>query len=204
MLLAERNESKDYSHFERLPILIQQVLEESDKKFADLDCIAVSKGPGSYTGLRIGVSIAKGIAFSLNKPIVSVNTLKGLAFSALKKVADGELLCPMIDARRSEVYTMIVDYHLEEIWPTRALIVDKHTFSEVIEKHNLLLFGDGSEKFKSLFKTIANIRFEELSPSAKQIGELAWKKYQNAEFENTAYFEPFYLKDFMPGIAKRN
>jgi tRNA threonylcarbamoyladenosine biosynthesis protein TsaB len=203
VLLAEMNVMEEYSHFEKLPTLIEQVLKESNRKFSDLKCIAVSMGPGSYTGLRIGVSMAKGIAFSLNIPIVSVNTLKGLAVSAMEKAGEKELLCPMIDARRSEVYTMIVNHHLEEIWPTQALIIDKHSFNEVIENHNLLVFGDGSNKFISLFESFTKIRFNELSPSAKQIGELGWKKFQNAEFENTAYFEPYYLKDFRPGIGKK-
>lgn len=202
-LLGSSSISEEYSHFEKLPGLIQGIFDKASRSLNEVDAVAVSKGPGSYTGLRIGVSMAKGIAFSLNKPILSVNTLEAMALHASGQCNESELLCPMIDARRSEVYCTVLSRKREPIWPVQALIVEKDTFDSLLTDNNLVLFGDGSVKFRSLFEDIDTIRFIDIEPDAEQIGELAWEKFQQKEFEDIAYFEPYYLKDFKPGISKK-
>lgn len=202
--IVELISREERSHSEKLPSLISNALNDSELKFDDLTAVAISKGPGSYTGLRIGVSMAKGIAFANNLPLISVNTLKAMALKGTELLEENELICPMIDARRSEVYCLVTDEKLNTIWDTRALIVEKNSFDPLIAKSSILFLGDGSEKFEEMWKN--NARFRQipgLFPSAKYIGLIAQRKYMEKEFENTSDFEPYYLKDFQPGIKKK-
>jgi tRNA threonylcarbamoyladenosine biosynthesis protein TsaB len=191
------------SHSEILTVLIDELMKDTGKKFTDLSAIAVSKGPGSYTGLRIGVSVAKGLCYALGIPLLSVNTLQSMAAGMVAKIIDpASLFCPMIDARRMEVYCAIFDHTLNEVRETRAEIITSNSFSDHLNESTIYFFGDGAVKCKGVIEN-RNARFiEDFKASAEFLIPIAWKKFQNKQFENTAYFEPFYLKDFIPGIPK--
>jgi len=194
------------AHAESITIFSQEVIKESNFKFDDLDAIAVSKGPGSYTGLRIGVSTAKGFCYALNIPLIAISTLKALAFGMKKNAIDNDknyFFCPMIDARRMEVYTAIFNHQLDEINKTEAVIVDENSFSDLIAKKRIYFAGDGAEKCKTILEQNANTLFlDDFRASAAFLCELAEQKFKLQSFENVAYFEPFYLKDFVAGVPK--
>lgn len=189
-------------HIEKLTLLIRALLQESEHTFDELNAIAVSTGPGSYTGLRIGVSTAKGLCYALDIPLIAVNTLDAMAEGFLEKflmVDQGSLICPMIDARRMEVYSATYDYRLKQVEGTAARIIDENSFKELGNKYKLLLFGDGANKFTQLFHNTNHVEIiEGFENSAAYLTKKAYQKAQNKEFENLAYFEPFYLKDFVP------
>ena len=183
-----------YSHSELLHSFIEEVLKEGNLKLLDLDAVAVSKGPGSYTGLRIGVSTAKGLCFGNDIPLISIPTLESMATS--QKGIDCTLV-PMLDARRMEVYACVFDPLLQEIRKTEAEIIEDNSYSEFLEKGKVLFFGDGAEKCKEIIKH-ENAEFvDDVFPSAKDMAEISEKKFNVHDFEDTAYFEPFYLKDFI-------
>lgn len=187
-------------HASLLTLFIDEVMKIGGKKYSDLDAVAVSRGPGSYTGLRIGVSTAKGLCYALDIPLISVDTLEAMAYGIFKqeKIHDSAFLIPMIDARRMEVYTAIFKSDLSLIEPVTAKIVDSYSFDNY-EDNQLILFGDGSFKFQELFSGRAHIKFLEFQNSAAHLSHLADKKLSTGEIENMAYFEPFYLKDFLAG-----
>ena len=183
-----------YYHAELLQSYIEEVLKESNNKLSDLDAVAVSKGPGSYTGLRIGVSSAKGICFGNEIPLISIPTLESMATSQKGK---DYTLVSMLDARRMEVYACIYNSEVEEIRKTEAEIIDENSYYEYLEKGKVLFFGDGSDKCKDIIKH-ENAEFvDDIFPSAKQMSEISEKLFNEKTFEDTAYFEPFYLKDFI-------
>jgi len=184
-----------FSHAERLHIFIRDILAENDMQLANLDAIAVSKGPGSYTGLRIGVSAAKGLCFSLGIPLISVSTLTALAYQVKEKA----FVIPMLDARRMEVYTAVFNNEREQIFKTSAMILDENSYLEYLEKGPVSFIGSGVTKFKEICKHPNATFVEGKLPSAKEMVELAISKYKISDFENVAYFEPYYLKDFMAG-----
>ncbi len=183
-----------YSHGELLHIFIQDVLREAGIEKEDLDAIAVSKGPGSYTGLRIGVASAKGLCFALDIPLVALPTLRILAAGVPR--SEG-LLIPMLDARRMEVYSAVFDSGLREIRETKAEILTPESFSEYLDKGPLALIGSGAEKARDLFGNPAFEFYPGVQPSARQMGPMAHRKFLAGEFEDPAYFEPYYLKDFI-------
>ncbi|MCE9540898.1 MAG: tRNA (adenosine(37)-N6)-threonylcarbamoyltransferase complex dimerization subunit type 1 TsaB [Bacteroidetes bacterium] len=225
-LLALKEQNGDYSHAENLTLFIQDVLKQAKVKLTDIDAIAVSKGPGSYTGLRIGVSSAKGLCYSLNKPLIAVNTLQYLSLalsegegtkiismqyelnSPSSSLSFGEgredvYFCPMLDARRMEVYCAMFDSLNNEIRPTTAEIIDEHSFSDLLNNKVVYFFGDGAAKCKSVLSANKNAIFiDDVYPSAKNMISLSEKAFVNKEFEDVAYFEPFYLKDFVAGKKK--
>ncbi len=174
-------------------------------KFTDLDAVAVSKGPGSYTGLRIGVSTAKGYCYGLNIPLISVDTLAGMAAGLIQKTldvnqSDNVLFCPMIDARRMEVYTALFNSNLEKVENVSAKIIDENSFNEELLKYKIIFGGDGALKCKETLAHQPNaIFYNDFFPSAKFIYKIAEQKFVNKEFEDTAYFEPYYLKEFIAG-----
>jgi tRNA threonylcarbamoyladenosine biosynthesis protein TsaB len=182
-----------FSHAEKLHVFIEDIIKEAKINFSDLKAIAVSKGPGSYTGLRIGVSAAKGLCFALDIPLISINTLKVLA---MQVSIESGVIIPMIDARRMEVYSAIFDHQFNKIRTIEAQILDENSFSEIEEK--IYIVGDSSDKAKTIL-TNRNITYldEILFPSTNQMGQLSFEKFQNNDFEDLAYFEPFYLKDFL-------
>jgi tRNA threonylcarbamoyladenosine biosynthesis protein TsaB len=202
-IIAIREQGGKYAHAELLTVFIDEVLKESKLNASDLDAVAVSKGPGSYTGLRIGVSAAKGLCYAIEKPLISISTLKSLAYGVAKEIQDAKALyCPMLDARRMEVYCSLLDQDNNEIQETKALIIDQDSFSNLLEERVIYFFGDGADKCKDVIQH-KNARFlSGKDPSSKFMVELAKKKYSNGEFEDVAYFEPYYLKDFVAGKPK--
>lgn len=169
------------------------------KKMDDLAAVAVSMGPGSYTGLRIGVSTAKGLCYALDIPLIAINTLEAMAngFKA-SHPGDSAFFCPMIDARRMEVYTAVYNHQLEEILPVAARIIDAESFAGLLENQEIIFFGDGAMKCSDVLAGNPNARFSpDFLNSAKDFTILAYKKFSEAKFEDVAYFEPFYLKDFL-------
>lgn len=206
--LRESNDQK--SHASLLTIFIDEVLKENNLSAHDLDAVAVSKGPGSYTGLRIGVSVAKGIAYAASIPLIGVETMLsmfwGIASSANISSRDikNTLFCPMLDARRMEVYYAIYDAEGNIIKNISAEIINEDTFHNIPESHKIVLFGDGASKCEDIIKR-NNIYFEDdYRISASHMYHPANKALQDLRFENTAYFEPFYLKDFITSKPRKN
>ncbi|MNK18582.1 tRNA threonylcarbamoyladenosine biosynthesis protein TsaB [compost metagenome] len=199
--LARIGEFKDegYSHGEQLTLLIQKVLDQQGIKAADLSAVSVSAGPGSYTGLRIGVSTAKGLCYALKIPLISVDTLQAMAEVA-RIIYPVYNLCPMIDARRMEVFSLITNFDEEILKPVSADVLDENSYSDF---EPFVCFGDGAQKMEELWAD-RNIDFDlELEPSAKgQVG-IAYRKFENREFEDVAYFEPAYLKEFYQAPPKK-
>lgn len=191
--LREDN-SPNYSHSEQLHIFIEEALKGASLAFKDISALAVSKGPGSYTGLRIGVSAAKGLCFSLDLPLISVSTLESLAMQGHARNYD--FIIPVLDARRMEVYSAIFDAQGNRLRETKAEIINKDSFLEYAQKGSVLLIGDGAEKCRELLDH-PNFSFLTALPTATEMGELSYKKFKANDFENVAYFEPYYLKDFM-------
>jgi tRNA threonylcarbamoyladenosine biosynthesis protein TsaB len=191
--LVEDN-AKQFSHAERLHVFISQVLIEAGIDKSDLDAIAVSKGPGSYTGLRIGVSAAKGLCYALDIPLISIATLKSLALQV--KAGDGKVVA-MLDARRMEVYSSVFSSEGKEIRETRAEILTDKSFAEFLEKSKVFFIGSGVEKFETLCHHENAVFVNDKLPSSKEICALAAIKYEISDIENVAYFEPYYLKDFI-------
>lgn len=200
-ILAQKEVNDGYTHAENLHMFIDEVIKDSGLNRKNIDAIAVGKGPGSYTGLRIGVSAAKGIAYALSIPLISMNTLLNLSVGAKKMIQDSEaLLCPMLDARRMEVYTALYNRQLEELASTNALIITAESLSNLTSKGKIVLFGDGASKCAELIKDNSKINIiENIMPSAANMINYCVEQFNNKQFEDVAYFEPFYLKEFFTG-----
>lgn len=198
--LHELNEG--YTHAENLPEFAERCFRDTGLTYHDLDAIAISKGPGSYTGLRIGVSLAKGLCYSLGIPLISVSTLQAMCLNPIV-VGEVGIRIPMIDARRMEVYSALFTEELEVVREIQAEVLDENSYRE-FEEHSLIIFGPGSEKFGELVAERTNIRFlQNVWPSASTMAALADQAFQNGTFEDVAYFEPYYLKDFVAGKPKK-
>jgi len=190
------------SHSSVLILFMDEVIKTAGVALSDLDAVAVSKGPGSYTGLRIGVAAAKGLCYALEKPLIGVSTLRAMAIGMVHPVsADQEthiFYCPMIDARRMEVYCAIFDEKGNEIRETRAEIMDENSFMDYLGKNRIVFAGDGALKCRPLFDKHPNAVFsEDFQASAKFMISLSEEKFSQKKFEDLAYFEPYYLKDFV-------
>ena len=195
LALKELN-SANYSHAEKLHVFIEEVMKEATIKLQALEAIAVSKGPGSYTGLRIGVSAAKGLCYALGIPLISVSTLKSMA-AQLDIINDEAIIIPVLDARRMEVYSAVFDNQLQQIRETKAEIIDEQSFEKYISSNSVHFLGSGAEKIKGIFNN-DNLTFHlDVVPSAKEMAPISSYKFKNKEFEDEAYFEPYYLKDFV-------
>ena len=202
--LALRETEGQNAHSEKITNFIREAMETAKIDYRQLDAVAVSKGPGSYTGLRIGVSTAKGICYAADLPLMAIDTLEAMAYGMKEKlssqIAENDLLIPMIDARRMEVYAAIFDAKLNKIEDTAALVIDENSFEELQKDHHLWLFGDGAPKLKKVFENQTNISIiEGFKPSAAFMRPLAEKALREQDFVDVAYFEPFYLKDFVAG-----
>lgn len=193
VIALKEDNSKEYSHSERLHGFVELVLNETNTHLKDLDAIAVSKGPGSYTGLRIGVSTAKGLCYAADKPLLATSTLRTLALS-LKDSYD--FIIPMLDARRMEVYAAIFDGNGSPISETKAEILNAESFHDILGKGTVAFVGNGVEKFRELCDH-SNANFINRLPSANEMATLAFEKFKIGEWEDVAYFEPYYLKDFI-------
>jgi len=198
------NEINDgYSHAEEIEGLIEKTLKDAQLELKDLDAISVSKGPGSYTGLRIGVSMAKGLCFGLNIPLISVPTLEALANHPLVLENKSANRIPMLDARRMEVYATVLDARNNVAVPTAAVVIDTDSFKESLQNPTVF-FGPGSEKCKKNFSANPNAIFiENVLPSAAKMVQISDTKFMENKVEDVAYFEPFYLKDFVAGKPKK-
>ena len=190
----------NYSHAENLHDFVQQVVDKANLKINQLDAISISKGPGSYTGLRIGVSAAKGLAFGIGIPLISIGTLEALALQL--KIESG-LIIPMLDARRMEAYTQVFSAEHNSITTVEASLLHEDSFKTYLEKNKVHFVGSAASKFAEVCTHPKANFHPELVPSAKEQAKLAFKKFENKEFEDTAYFEPFYLKDFVAGKPKK-
>jgi len=202
--LALRETEGQNAHSEKITNFIKEVMETADIDYRQLDAVAVSKGPGSYTGLRIGVSTAKGICYAADLPLMAIDTLEAMAYGMKAKlgsqIGHDDLLIPMIDARRMEVYAAVFDANLKKINDTAALVIDENTFAEQCQNHRLWLFGDGAPKLAKLFENQHNINIVDgFKPSAAFMRPLADRALREHDFVDVAYFEPFYLKDFIAG-----
>lgn len=204
-LLAIRESEGSKEHSAALTGYIADVFTEAGLTYQQLDAVAVSMGPGSYTGLRIGVSAAKGLCYALDKPFIAIQTLKSLAWQALQqcsqqgKSLENSLFCPMLDARRMEVYTAMFDKNLQVVDPVNASIITTDSFHSFAGKE-IIYFGDGASKCKSTFEEKSGFTFiDNISLSSKAICMLAEPDFENGNFADLAYCEPFYLKDFIPG-----
>lgn len=201
LLACQEEVSDKYSHSEQLTLFVEQVLQSQNVAFADLDAIAVSKGPGSYTGLRIGVSTAKGLCYGLNKPLIAISTLEAMA-DGMANEQPGLTYCPMIDARRMEVYCSLFKNGKQQP-EIEAKIIDEASFQSDLAQEEILFFGDGADKCQETI-THPNASFvANVYPSSKNMIRLAEAAYQAKKFEDVAYFEPYYLKDFVAGVKKK-
>jgi len=203
-IISHREDTKGLNHAKLLAPFIDEIIKESGIISKDLDAVAVSIGPGSYTGLRIGVSMVKGLCFGINKPAIAVPTLRPLAKIVAAKLQEDALYCPMIDARRMEVYTALFNKENKELLKTSAKIINKDSFKEYLEKNKIIFFGNGSEKVKTLI-TSSNAEFlDNIKTSANHMVAISESMYNNQEFVDTAYFEPFYLKNFITTLPKKS
>jgi len=193
IVLKELNNG-NYSHAEKLHQFIKEVLNEVGIEFSELKAVAVSKGPGSYTGLRIGVSTAKGLCFSLDIPLIALHTLQGLALSIS---IDEGCVIPLLDARRMEVYSGVFNSENKSIREVKAEIISEDSFSSYLNKQKVYFVGDGVEKCKGIIIHKNAIFIDDKLPSANEMSMLSFEKYKKNDTVDVAYFEPFYLKDFV-------
>ena len=190
------------AHAERLVLLVEEVLEKAKMTFQELDAIAVSEGPGSYTGLRIGVSTAKGLAFGLDKPLIGINTLQALASAV--ELREGELIIPVLDARRMEVFREVFDWELKSVAKLDAEVLSEDSFQNFLEDHRVYFLGDAVEKVESIVQHAHATFIADRSFSSRYMGKLAFQKYQKSQFVDVAYFVPNYLKEFKALHSKKN
>jgi len=201
-LLYKKETLEGLSHSELLTVFIEELLAENNLKLNQLDAVAVSKGPGSYTGLRIGVSVAKGLCYGLEIPLIAVNSLETMGIYTALNSNENMLFCPMIDARRMEVYTALYNSKGEEIKPVSAEIIEEDFLADYLNDNKIMFFGNGAEKCKAQI-THSNAIFDgPKKTSAQFMQKLTQEKYNKKEFEDVAYFEPFYLKNFIATIPK--
>ncbi|MCA0130953.1 tRNA (adenosine(37)-N6)-threonylcarbamoyltransferase complex dimerization subunit type 1 TsaB [Winogradskyella alexanderae] len=193
-LVLKEDNSLSYSHAEALHIFIGEVFKSTSIEPEAIDGVAVSRGPGSYTGLRIGVSSAKGLSYALDKPLIAVDTLKSLASQL--EIETGFII-PMLDARRLEVYASVFDAQLNQIREIKAEVLDNDSYKYYLDKAKVYFIGSGVEKTKSLIEHPNAVFVENKFPSANEMSALAEIKYQKSDTEDVAYFEPYYLKDFI-------
>lgn len=203
--IASRIEDTGNSHAEMVTLLISEIMEEINLTYDQLDAVAVSKGPGSYTGLRIGVSTAKGFCYAKDIPLIAVDTLQAVALGMAEQHNSKNqhtLFCPMIDARRMEVYDALFDRQNHSVREVQATIVDENTYKQELENHLVVFGGNGAGKCREVIHS-PNARFlTEFIPSAKYMAPLAEKAFQEKQFEDVAYFEPNYFKAYIAGKSK--
>jgi len=213
IVLGYIESDEEKSHAGKLTIFIEELLKKHNISTNNLDAIAVSQGPGSYTGLRIGISVAKGICYAIDKPLIAVGTLQSLSFGlhnndifdiSKLSLSKDTLFCPMIDARRMEVYTAIYSIDNELIGKVHAKIIEKNSFIETLDNGSMVFFGNGANKCKEVIKHKNAIFVDNILLSARYMATLAEKIFNKKVFCDTAYFEPFYLKDFIATTPKKS
>ncbi len=199
-LIGSQSYHLQKSHSTLLPVIIQQLMENVETELSQVEAIALSAGPGSYTGLRIGTATAKGLAFTLGVPLIAISSLDSMVEQVSPVVSIDAILVPMIDARRMEVFCLARKGNGEVIWEPKPLIVDETTFAD-LDHSVTYFFGNGSDKFKELYPSVSYI--PEIHPSAAHMGSLALKKFIDKEFVDLAYFEPDYLKEYRTNVPSQ-
>lgn len=204
-VIASREDSRRNSHSANITLFIDAVVKEAGLSLSQIDAVAVGKGPGSYTGLRIGVSAAKGLCYALSKPLIALNSLQTMACNPalLQYTTANTLLCPMIDARRMEVYCALYNPQYNVVKETEALIIDSTSFGTELAEQQVVFFGDGADKCRDTIQHPNAVFVADIYPSALHNGILAFEAYTQQRFEDVAYFEPFYLKEFVGTVAKQ-
>ncbi len=209
-VVAARQENEGNSHANRLTVLIEDLFNDSSVpvEMSDIDAVAVSSGPGSYTGLRIGVSTAKGICFALGKTLIAIPSLEVLAWPLIQQKANGEAdenswFCPMIDARRMEVYATMFDNQMQQQKETSADIIDEESYRDILNERKVFFFGNGADKCSEALAHPNAVFPPDEGPLARNMAILAYDAWNQKEFEDVAYFEPFYLKDFIATTPKK-
>jgi tRNA threonylcarbamoyladenosine biosynthesis protein TsaB len=209
-ILSSRESHEDKSHATLLTPFIEDILKENRIEAADLSAVAVSKGPGSYTGLRIGVSVAKGLAYGASVPLIGIETTRSMFYGLMKKhesdpaVTGSDLICPMLDAKRMEAYYCIFDRNGSIVKDIAAEIIDQKSFIDMLKSNRIVFFGDGASKFRKVISHENAIFIDDFTLSAAYMHCSAYEAFNKGAFENVAYFEPFYLKDFVATIPRKN
>ena len=210
-LIALKEDKSGQNHARLLTVFVEQLLAENAILANEIDAVAVSMGPGSYTGLRIGVSAAKGFCYAQQVPLIAISTLKAMAQKVISDYAaagqasgKGRLFCPMIDARRMEVYTCLLDENGDELEPVSAKIITDESFHDELQQNEIVFFGNGAMKCQSKIGHEKAVFLDNMGASAAWMCQLAEEAYTKKQFEDVAYFEPFYLKDFVATAPKNN
>lgn len=210
-LIDIQESSEGQNHARLLSVFAEDLLRKNELTADQLAAIAVSEGPGSYTGLRIGVSLAKGLCYVNQIPLIAISPLQAMAEQVIRRktelnlnLSSHSMLIPMIDARRMEVYTAAYNVNNSEIRSVSAEIVDENTFAEDLKENQLVFFGNGATKCAEIIKHDNACFIDNIQTSAQFMCSLAWKAFQNKQFVDLAYFEPFYLKDFIAGKPRKN
>ena len=201
-VLLSRENSQGQSHATSLGVFVEEIMQFSRENDIKIDAVSVSSGPGSYTGLRIGVSEAKGLSYGLSIPLIAIPTHKIMAWMMKDKVEADSLLCPMIDARRMEVYSTIFDTGLNVIRATSADIINEESYADLMEKQKITFFGNGAEKCKDIITHPNALFISGVKPQASAMVSLAEDAFSTGDFVDSAYFEPFYLKEFVATVPK--
>ena len=201
-LLGSQTLMLEKSHSTHLAVMINQLLENCQVSMSELEAVAISKGPGSYTGLRIGLSTAKGLCYALDVPLIGVNTLKAMAYQLVDVPMQVDFYCPMIDARRMEVYCMVLDKRFNVINDSWAQVVNKDSFDQWTKQGSMVFFGNGSQKCKEVLTGSNMLFMDNLLPVADSVGLLAGERFKQERFEDLAYFEPYYLKEYRTTVPK--
>ena len=201
-LIASQEIEGEKTHSTELTLMIDKLLKDNNYAYSQLEAIAVSNGPGSYTGLRIGTSTAKGLCFALDKPLIAVSTLEAIAHHT-PIYEKPYLICPLLDARRMEVYCMLLTDEFDALENVQAKIIDENSFKKELETQKIVFVGNATEKCAEVIHHENAIFEKDILPTAKTIGFLAYQKYKNQVFEDIAYFEPYYLKEFMALKGKK-
>lgn len=202
LLGIENSIQQDHAKF--VQPAIQQILQQLQLNPLSIDAVGVTKGPGSYTGLRVGMSSAKGLCYALNKPLLAINTLELLTDAAIENFPGFDIYCPMIDARRKEVFTALYNESVETAQLPLALILDQQSFYKELQKNRILFFGNGSEKWKLITENSPNAFFENVQYNGKHLSSLFFNCFKNRQFCNLAYEEPLYVKDFHFAAPHKN
>jgi len=207
--LMESQEGQNHGRL--LGVYAREIMKKNKLDFKQLAAVAVSKGPGSYTGLRIGVSLAKGLCYARNIPLIAISPLQAMSSSVIQNKNNGKLpdsdeliFCPAIDARRMEIYMALFDARNEEIEGVSAKVIDENSFRDLLEHHPVVFFGNGYLKIKKMLNHPNAFYIADIRTSAQFMCSLSYNAFVNKQFEDLAYFEPFYLKDFVAGIPRKN
>jgi tRNA threonylcarbamoyladenosine biosynthesis protein TsaB len=198
-LLVNIQNEDQYNHASFVQPAIQKALQQLNINIAQIDAVGVTAGPGSYTGLRVAMASAKGLCYALNKPLLFANTLEVMTIAAIEKFSGFDLYCPMIDARRNEVYTSLYSSSLKVVMPTTALILETTSFEKTLQNSKILYFGNGSIKFNTMIVQDANAFFEEVNYNGTHLATALFNSYKHNDFQQLAYSQPLYVKEFYLG-----